>query len=142
VHLVRHDLAGEHVEHEVEEEEHPHDRSRKIGDVPGPELIGRCCAVARHGARLRGAGTPPVMLAVLLTQNAIEARFRGNVASLIGEARHNLGGWEGRCARACGDFKHGATLLGAELVGRCGARSGGPAIGLHGVFRRPALERA
>ncbi len=61
-----HDLPREHIEHEVEEEEHPDDRSRKIGDVPGPELIGR--SGAARGATEAPGSVRAVMLAVRLAQ--------------------------------------------------------------------------
>ncbi len=102
VHFVRHDLARVDIEHEVEEEEHPLDRPRQVGDVPSIALVGTRGAVARHRTGVSCTRAPTMGALVLLAPQAVEARLRGPVASFIGERRHNLRGREACAARFVG----------------------------------------
>ena len=93
--LVRPDLpadneAAEDVNNHVEEEKLSFDRAVKIGDIPGPDLIGSMCdmrgRIAVNG-RFRAA---TVMRLIVFLEDAVTGAFRSDIYTTISQDRYDL----------------------------------------------------
>src|SRR5690625_3128475 len=111
VHFPAADLAAIDVQDHVQAQELATHSDRKIGDVPGPGLIGpgggNRQRLAHRTRRL--SPTAPVHL-VVLAQDAIETGFGSNVDSRTGQARNNLTWRQAGIFRLVGPF-HNMRLL-------------------------------
>jgi hypothetical protein len=135
VNLPADDLAAVDVHHQVEAIEPPRNRGGQVGDVPAPHLVRAtglvACGLAERAWRLR---LTAVVQLIGRAQDAVEARLRGEVAALVGEARDDLRGGQAGVLGLIADRKDLLSLLGAELVGRRRALGLRAPIGLDARF--------
>src|SRR4051812_17136611 len=123
VDLPADDLAAVDVEDQVEEEEPAPDRAGHPGDVPAPDLAGAAGAVAgRRWATRWRLGPATVVLLPHGPQDAVEARFRGEIAALVCEAGHDLAGRQALKRLAVAGVQHGLAFRLRQLVARCWPR--------------------
>jgi len=89
------DFAAEEVDDDIEFEEDAEEEGREPSDVPAPDLVGCGGGVGVgffDGAR--GASAAAVGELFFFAQDAVEGRFGGDVAALVGEVDDDLGRWQ------------------------------------------------
>jgi hypothetical protein len=137
------DLAAEQVEDEVKLEKEAGDMGGKLGDVPGPDLVGGVGPVGGPGlAGTRRAGPSPVVLLAFAAQDPGKGRLGGEVDPQVGPLDDNRGGWLGSVFGPIALAQHlGAFLLAESVAGNRADGSGAP-VRLFLVVQPPALKRA
>lgn len=129
-----HDLAAEDVLNHVQPIELSADTAGEEGDIPTPDLIGRCGAKALGFCHRPGLfrGTAAIDL-LGITQDPVKARLRGEISARIGKARHNL------CGRQAAELRqvaHADNLIALHrrecIAGRAGLRRSLALVTEHG----------
>ena len=88
-----HDVPAENVEDKVEVVVQPLDGSRKIRDVPGPDLV-RCCGdKAGYSPFAWLFASAPVTDLGRFMHHPVEAGFRGDIDPLVRKGGYNLTWW-------------------------------------------------
>lgn len=113
------DLAAVESHDQVEGEEQPLDRPRQPADVPGPNLVGCPCYPPRRLAPgWWRAATAAVGWLIGFPQNAVKARLRGDIVTLIGQPGHDLARRPARLRRLVAEGQDLRPLFRAESSGR------------------------
>ena len=143
VYLPAHDLAAIQVHDHVQEEEPSPHRRRQPGDIPTPDSVG--CGRTVRDRRLgnRGLASPPTMvLLILVPQDAIEGRLRGQVHPFVGQGRDNLPGRPGSVLRRVADGQNRCPFFWRQGVGRERSDRLRASVRAHLALLGPALVRS
>ncbi len=95
VDLPRHCLSAEEIEHDVQEPVLAPNRARQVSDVPTGHLVGPAGGqCTRQGALPRLSFEASVAQLLPASKYAVDCRFGGQIAALVGQAGDDLGRWQ------------------------------------------------